>query len=196
MSNSTAPKLDPLGQSPQAKPRPTLKLVTSQIGVDDAPVAWIVAGFVTVVGVAVAVLMALSVSTGWIPDGLDGFARLKTVYEREGSARFLEEKDNLRERVSGALSGERASAHAARQIALYLFPDLLEEGDFEAEAAIEIWAPLIRAIERAPRTSESRVTYERLRAEIWNFESPRRDDPQLTRWAEEVLRLYGAMAGG
>src|SRR5688572_942598 len=134
----------------------------------------ILAGFVIVVAVIGALLIYLAdlKEDEFIPD-LRTFGELHAIYRNEGLQRFLAEKAKLRTHTSRAMSsgGQLAQAEAM-SIALYLFPDILPSDDLERDIALEEWAPLTAAIERSPGTPESRLWFETLRANIWNYESP------------------------
>ena len=53
--------------------------------------------------------------------------------------------------------------------------------------------PLEESIERAPRTPESRLWFEELRADIWNYENPERSAPRITPYAQQAIRIFDVM---
>jgi hypothetical protein len=125
----------------------------------------------------------------------NAFNALPSIYQREGILVFLEAKARLKLKVTDALQvKDDRVAELAGNIAVYLFPDLLAEGDFERGPALETWQPLERAIESTPHASTSRARFISLQAEIWNYESADRAAPTLSPVASQVLRIYDALS--
>jgi len=153
----------------------------------------IIAVFILCTFTAIASLFLIS--TRRVPEMKQSIAKfnsLHEVYRQEGMKKFLEAKKSLKEDISQVLSSsaDKDAHNQATNIAVYLFPDILAGDDFEKSAALEDWAPLESKIERAPRTAQSRADFEELRANIWNYESPERAQPNLSVTAKEVIRIY------
>ncbi len=123
---------------------------------------------------------------------LDTFAVLHDILRKEGVSRFLAEKEELKKTVKMELgeSAPGAKFAEAQSIAVYLFPDLLPDEDFEKPVALELWHPLQKAIEAEPGTAKSRTLFNEMRANIWNYESPDRSTPRLSDQARQVIRIY------
>lgn len=154
------------------------------------------AGFLVVVAVIGTVLIYLAdrKEDEFTPE-LRTFGELHAIYRSEGMQRFLAEKARLRVHTSRALSASDQAVQAdALGIALYLFPDMLPSDDLERDLALEEWAPLTAAIERSPGTPESRLWFETLRANIWNYESPSRTTPHVSAHARQAIRIYQALS--
>ena len=109
---------------------------------------------------------------------------------------FQEKKSDLRKKVRAALKHSPSSQdyQAATNIAAYLFPSELPQGDFEGETASTQWLPLQQGIEAAPHTAESREKFDELQAEVWNYENPNRQNPELTETATTMLHIYDVMS--
>jgi len=125
------------------------------------------------------------------------FNELHRAFTNGGIEQFNREKRALRGQVEHALNNRARNAQAARdaeQIAVYLFPEVLPKDNFEKLAAMELWIPLQRNIEKAPRSAASRSWFEELRATIWNYESADRSAPTISVPAQQVLRIYGGLA--
>jgi hypothetical protein len=126
-----------------------------------------------------------------------GISRLEETFRRDGLKRYLDRKEALRaevERVLARTSPQDPERRAAAQIAVYLFPNLLPETDFERSPSEEIFLPFEHAIENAPGTEQSQRWFEELRANVWNYESPSRTRPALSSAAQQTLRLYRALS--
>lgn len=129
---------------------------------------------------------------------LGKFSTLTDSLQKNGVESYLRDKETLKEMILDKLKSgdddEDESAVQATQIAVYLFPEILPDEDFEKQAGMELWAPLQRVIESNPRTRESRQAFEEMRANIWNYENPSRDVPQLSPVAMQVIRIYDVMS--
>lgn len=123
-------------------------------------------------------------------------ARLDQVYVREGLHGFLTEKELLKRQVIYTLryADSPEGAHAATNVALYLFPETLPGDDFEREEAEALWVPLQKKIESDPLHPQSRTYFEQMRAQIWNYENPSRQAPQLSKYAKQVIHIYDVMS--
>ncbi|MBM4318273.1 MAG: hypothetical protein FJ116_12460 [Deltaproteobacteria bacterium] len=82
----------------------------------------------------------------------------------------------------------------ASNIALYLFPEILPNENFEKQAALELWAPLEAEIEQKPRSAKARMLFEELTSNIWNYENPKITNAGLSIYAAETLKLYHAIS--
>lgn len=121
---------------------------------------------------------------------------LLPAFQKDGIEGYLVAKARLREQVRAGLQTSETSPQReeAEKIAVYLFPELLPEADFEKVEAIEAFNPEIETIETRPRTEHAEEAYARLRAEIWNFENASREEPELSEVGTQVLQLFAALA--
>lgn len=127
---------------------------------------------------------------------MDSFAQLDQILRKEGIARFKEEKLALKMLVRKTLD-EPATPEdrdTAQAIAVYLFPEILANNDFERELAEELWASLQKGIESEPGSPHSRALFNELRANIWNHENPDRANPQISTTAKQVIRIYETLS--
>lgn len=122
---------------------------------------------------------------------LQAFSTLHEAYEQKGTEGFRQAKLTLRRQIANSKSSTNPEAQLASfNIAVYLFPALLPPDNFERQLAMELWAPLQEAIEKAPRTYHSRLWFEEMRANIWNYENADRRSPRLSEYASQVIRVY------
>lgn len=157
----------------------------------------VIAAFAGAAIVVLSVLVYLSAtSPSALPSQLEAFARLDETFTTGGVEKLQEAKRALGIEVARTLreNHDAKAVRSARNIAVYLFPSLLSDDDFEKDAAMELWLPLEQAIERAPHTPESRLWLEELRANIWNYESAERSSPHLSPYAQQVIRIYDTIA--
>lgn len=123
------------------------------------------------------------------------FNALARTYRQEGMLTFLQAKARLKLQVADALKEkDETTSELAENLAVFLFPDLLGDDDFEKSVAVENWAKVQAAIESTPRSRQSRARYQELQAAIWQYENPDAKDPALSPVASEVLKLYQAIA--
>lgn len=120
---------------------------------------------------------------------------LETNFRQQGIEYYFKEKSRLKKRVSRALSNNSSPSQtlAATNIAIYLFPDLLEDTHIEKHFAVEHFLPLQEQIEAQPGTVEARKYFETLRRTVWNYENPRSDELGLSLEAEKMLKLFSAL---
>ena len=125
------------------------------------------------------------------------FSSLRTVFREQGIGEFLEEKARLKKSLSSSLREPQDSEQKlnAEHLAVFMFPDLLPSEHFERDFSISEWAPLQMSIERLPGSEESQEHFEALRASIWNYESPDKRVPRISKTASDVIRLYEAISG-
>lgn len=134
------------------------------------------------------------------PDGIHlankRFQSLHAIYLEEGMNRFQEEKQRLKAQITKALNDPQSEEEQnyATNVAVYLFPDVLPNASFEKSVAQEQWGTFQEAIEKKPRSPESRIWFDELRANIWNYESPDRQNPKLSPYAKETLKIYDGMS--
>lgn len=122
---------------------------------------------------------------------LQAFSTLHEVYEQKGAEGFRQAKLILKRQIANLKSSTNPEAQLASfNIAVYLFPELLPSDNFERQLAMELWAPLQEAIEKTPRTHHSRLWFEEMRANIWNYENADRRSPSLSEYASQVIRVY------
>ncbi|NBX69182.1 MAG: hypothetical protein EBR01_09505 [Proteobacteria bacterium] len=122
----------------------------------------------------------------------DSYQMLMRSISSGGHVKFQENKQALKSRIASVLKNpknEDEENHAVN-IALYLFPEILPDTNFEKELAIELWGTFENAIEKRPRTSEARMKFEEMKSNIWNYENPRLTNVGLSFHAEETLKLY------
>jgi hypothetical protein len=128
------------------------------------------------------------------PEGV--FSQLPEIYTKQGLDKFLENKAVLKDWVTEALKHpeRKTQWNFARNVSVYLFPESLSGEDFERDVALKQWYPLELAIEKGGKDPENRIRFEDLRADIWNYENPDREHPQLTIYASQVIRIYDALS--
>ena len=109
-----------------------------------------------------------------------------------GHVKFQQDKQILKTHISSILKSPKNEdeENHALNIALYLFPEILPDTNFEKEQAIELWASFESAIEKRPRTPEARMLFEEMKSNIWNYENPRVSNVGLSFHAQETLKLY------
>lgn len=133
----------------------------------------------------------------WRWSGLETqFLTLKETYERHGLPTYQQKKATLKTTVQEVLKdgADPAQVALATNIAVFLFPGVLPETDFEKDVAQELWGDSMKKIEEHPRSPEARVLFEELRADIWNYELADREDPKLSAPAREVIQLYDTLS--
>lgn len=152
------------------------------------------------------VLVAIVVTGYWLlslhpvpePLGIDGsfrkFFSLYALYQQEGLEKYLDGKEELKAQIKKSLESTLTEEEEifVVNVALYLFPDILPEENFEKAVAMEQWAPLQEAIEKKPHTPESRLWFEEMRANIWNYENP--DSSRISSFAREILKIYNDLS--
>ena len=124
------------------------------------------------------------------------FSQLHEVYETGGLEEFKKKKSALHKRVHEILNDGTSSPEAveAENIAVFLFPDALKEENLEQSEALNLWLPQQKLIEAAPHSIESRIHFEHLRANIWNYENPDKNRPTISKPARQVIRIYDALS--
>ncbi|MSP19151.1 MAG: hypothetical protein EXR74_06225 [Bdellovibrionales bacterium] len=117
---------------------------------------------------------------------------LVTSLSKGGYLQFQSEKKILRAKIAILLSSSQneTEKNYATNVALYLFPDLLPDSNFEKTVAIEQWAPLESAIEKKPRSHEARLLFDEMKSNIWNYENPKMDRSGLSLYGSETLKIY------
>jgi len=155
----------------------------------------ILIGFLIVTAGVVSLLIYLATRPRPIANlSLESFSNLHQVYREQGIQGFLRQKDALRRLAKEALQLGDDSDAEVENMAVYLFPDVLPEPNLERDSALALWTPHQSAIESAPGTPESRRFFEEMRANIWNYESPSRNNPQLSPPARQVIRIYEVLS--
>lgn len=126
----------------------------------------------------------------------ENYFTLYEAFKAEGFQGFLERKKVLKAQVNETLKqpASEEEEETASNIALYLFPEVLPDSNFEKSVAMEEWAPLQAAIEKAPRTSEARLWFEEMRANIWNYENPKLQNSTISPYAKEALKIYNELS--
>ncbi len=121
---------------------------------------------------------------------------LAQTYRKSGIERFLDAKRTLQKRVSFNLKNDDDSKAqmAAMNIAVYMFPDLLHDTHLEKQYAEEHFKPLQDRIETVPGTREAQDNFEELRNLVWNYENPKQNEQGLSEYANEMLKIYGALS--
>ncbi len=120
------------------------------------------------------------------------YSTLLTSLSTGGYSQFHSDKKLLRSKIATMLSSPQNETEEtyATNIALYLFPDLLPDSNFEKIVAVEQWAPLESAIEKKPRSQEARLLFDEMKSNIWNYENPKMDRSGLSLYASETLKIY------
>lgn len=120
------------------------------------------------------------------------YSTLLTSLSTGGFSKFYLDKKILRAKIATMLSAPQneTEENYATNIALYLFPDLLPDSNFEKIVAVEQWAPLESAIEKKPRSQEARLLFDEMKSNIWNYENPKMDRSGLSLYATETLKIY------
>ena len=124
------------------------------------------------------------------------FYGLHRTYKESGMEEFLNEKKVLKKQLTETLKNPKNTEDAsfAANIALYLFPETLSDADFEKQVAQDQWAPLQAAIEKVPHSDRSRLWFQEMRANIWNYESPDLAAPKISVYSREVLKIYNELS--
>lgn len=122
----------------------------------------------------------------------ESYATLKYSVKQGGFSQFQRDKNELKQHLLNILTAPKNDEEEikASNIALYLFPDILPDTNLEKQAALEYWAPIEAAIERKPRSAESRMLFEELKSNIWNYENPKVTNLGLSVHAQETLNIY------
>lgn len=125
-------------------------------------------------------------------DVTDSYQTLLSSLNRGGYSQFINDKNDLRKQIEKVLSNpeNEEQENTASNIALYLFPDLLPDSNFEKNTALGLWAPLQAEIEKRPKTPEARMIYEEMKSHIWNYENPKITIAGLSREASDTLQIY------
>lgn len=126
----------------------------------------------------------------------DRFNSLASIYELGGIKQFQIKKSKLRRDVSRTLRANKAKRAQliATNISLYLFPDLLPDENFEKQVALEQWLPLQQVIEKHPGAHQSRLKFEEMKSNIWNYENPDKAAPKISNTASTILHIYDVMS--
>ena len=129
------------------------------------------------------------------PVALASFGTLQDDISQGGVAQFQKKKEDLRGEVAENLREvDSPDRDKAENIAVYLFPDLLEKDDFEKDVALDQWAPHEKKIESNPHSPESRQVFEEMKNNVWNYENPDRETPVVSDYATQVLKIYEALS--
>jgi len=149
--------------------------------------------FVTLIGITLAIFIFSKVNNNKREIALsNSYSTLLKSVSQGGYSQFQADKNDLKQQVITVLNqpkNEEEEAFAAG-IALYLFPEVLPDSNFEKETAMEFWAPLEKEIEQRPRTPEARMKFEEMKSNIWSYENPKITSAGLSLQAEETLKIY------
>lgn len=184
------------------KERPNLRIVakvpaSAAPGSDAAPSYRLIFGFLGLGAAVIGLIIYFSPGNPWRWESVGGtFSALESTYRNRGLEKFLQQKAQLKRSVTDSLSREKdpAQLELATNIAVYLFPDALPEDNFEKVVAEDSWGESQLNIEKHPHTAESRVLFEALRADIWNYELTDKEDPKLSPPARQVIQIYDAIS--
>lgn len=126
------------------------------------------------------------------PTDFENLETLFTALRTGDIAKFQKAHLDLQQGVRTGLKAPPTSPQflAAFNVAVYFFPEALPKDSFEREVALDEWRPLQKQIEAAPHTKESREQFEEMKANIWNYENPNREEPELSDAASTVLQAY------
>lgn len=130
-----------------------------------------------------------------VPISSDTLDSLSQDYRKQGLEGYLKAKKVLKRRVSQQLKNKQdpSAQLAATNIAVYLFPDLLPNDSFEKQFAEESFVPLQTEIEKKPGSTEAQALFEELRARVWVYENPQSTEQGLSDYANQMLKIYGAL---
>lgn len=136
----------------------------------------------------------LSTPTEW--SAMKSVSTLLPALQNNGVEGYLVAKARLREQVRSNLeyAEEDTRRLQAEQVAVYLFPELLPESDFEKSDALANFSPRIDEIEQRPNTEAASNAFADLRAEIWNYENPSREEPRVSEVGNEILKLFAELS--
>ncbi|NBT57907.1 hypothetical protein EBT16_03890 [bacterium] len=134
-----------------------------------------------------------TINTPISPDSLE---QLSKEFREGGVQQFLDAKHQLKRKVGHNLHNDKdkASQLAAMNLAVYLFPELLEDTHLEKDFAQQHFQPLQTKIESAPGTEQARQNFEELRNVVWTYENPKQDEQGLSDYARQMLKIYGALS--
>jgi hypothetical protein len=120
------------------------------------------------------------------------FFDLYRIYQTQGLAAFIDTKKELAAQIQPLLNSKSMGEelNSTYTIAVYLFPELLPDWNFEKQEALELWAPLQLEIEKKSRSPEARKSFEEMRALFWNYEPASRSHPKLSAYTNEIIRIY------
>lgn len=126
----------------------------------------------------------------------ENYSSLRLSITQGGLAQFQKDKMQLKNQIIAILNSPKNEDEEtkASNIALYLFPEILPNENFEKQAALELWAPLEAEIEQKPRSAKARMLFEELTSNIWNYENPKITNAGLSIYAAETLKLYHAIS--
>jgi hypothetical protein len=164
---------------------------------DVAPSYRLIFAFLALAGAVLGLILYFAPNNRWRLEPIETtFVHLDEVYKEHGLQKFLEQKSILKQSVQTILKegSDQAQKDLASNIAVFLFPDVLPEEDFEKPLAEELWAETISEIEKHPGTAESRILFEDMRANIWNYEMVDKEDPKLSAPARQVIQIYDTMS--
>jgi hypothetical protein len=130
------------------------------------------------------------------PISSESLDELAQAYRKSGIDQFFTVKRVLQKRVSFNLKNDDDSKAqmAAMNIAVYMFPELLHETHLEKKYAEDNFKPLQEKIEALPGTREAQDNFEELRNLVWNYENPKQNEQGLSEYANEMLKVYGALS--
>jgi len=159
---------------------------------------------IRVVAILIALLMVPILITSYMkenvllhaPISVESLSELAQAYRKDGITQFLSEKRVLQKRVSFNLTNDDnpKAQMAAMNIAVYMFPELLHESHLEKQYAEEHFKPLQEKIELDPGTRGAQDNFEELRNLVWNYENPKQNEQGLSEYANEMLKVYGALS--
>jgi hypothetical protein len=123
---------------------------------------------------------------------MDALESLSNSVSGLGIAQFQRSRDELKTQISKILADPKNEEEQSRasSIALYLFPEILPESNFEKDVALELWAPLEQQIEAKPKSPEARMFFEEMKSTLWNYENPKMTDAGLSVNAMRTLNIY------
>lgn len=157
----------------------------------------VVLSFVTLV---VLILTTLTVFWKSTPQSLDltvnNLTTLADIYRERGLSAFMDAKRAIKHEVEQSLKKDNGlvGPNSAEHVAVYLFPELLDDSHLEKFTAENDFKPLQTAIEESPGTERSRHHFERLRMNVWTYENADRKNPNISATARSVLQLYDTLS--
>lgn len=135
----------------------------------------------------------VAINTPISPKSLE---ELSVEYRKNGMQQFFDAKTNLKRRVSRNLkdNNNHEAYFAALNVALYLFPELLDDENMEKDFAQKHLRPLQEKIESSPGSKEAQKNFEELRNMVWGYENPKEDEQGLSEYARQMLKVYGTLS--
>jgi hypothetical protein len=123
------------------------------------------------------------------------FLKLKETLVEKGPLEFFKQKGLLKIQLQNILENiPEEKSEGIYSMVLYLYPELLSDNDLEKTAAITLFKDVQTDIETEVSRMKKYKRMNDLRANIWNYENPSRENAKITQTAQNVLDLYEVLA--